>query len=1243
MVKKGFYMFLLLIIIMSGTISSVYASPVNDKGTAKVQGKIKEGEKLLKNTLVLVHEKGKQNWVQLMTDAAGSFNSDLTDGTYTIKGIKGKSNPWYSTDKSFVVKEGKIIGSKDGEIDLPIKRQAEKQVKDKQETRTSFVKGTIKDKATVLKNTQLLVQEKGKFNLIQTDASGSFQSNLSDGIYTVKGFRGQNKEWYSTSEEFSVKEGKVKGSKESEIVITEKKRNKKISDQTSSFNGILREGSKGLKADLSIIKSGEEEIYTVSSKGDGSFSAALPDGEYYLYGIQVDGGTYRYEQSFSIENGKLLIEGKPQTRLSITIPIKAYTGKVSDSIKPLSDADIVLEKYLSENEYDMEFIQDVITNNQGAFSLRALSDGKYSISIYSETYSSWKKLTFEVVKGIIYVDGKKTSSLNMTVPDINLTGTLMEGKNPITNAYISIDGETYGFGMQVDSKGHYQYRLEDGIYRVTYIGEQNRGTPVDIPFEIRKGQLLQNGEISSNLKIDLPPVTLTGKLLDSGKAVQGGLDIISDDGQSYYAATDESGIYSLRLKDGSYEARNGYLSDEGTDIWLSAKFQILNGQLLVDGQEKSMLELQVPPVSLHGTVKEGDKVLTSGYFTVCSDEQSFCSSRNFNSDGTFSMRLADGEYRLDNVQLEDGTTANINQVFSIKDGKAYVNGKQEELLVVSVPPITLKGTLMESGKPVMGGIYITEVNNADNPLTAWASTDENGSFKFRLPDGDYMVSTVTPNDNTEFSPRTEFSIVSGELYLNGQPKDMLEIAVPPITLKGTLSEAGTPLMGQVNIMETNNADNPLQVMAWANEEGKFQSRLPDGDYEVSNVYLQDGSYLSQIIDFTISSGQLYINGQPEDMLNISVPPVTLKGKITDSGNPISGGVSIMEINNPDNPQFLWFGTTEEGSFTARLKDGDYKIYEVNLNDGTSFNPGIEFSIKSGQLYVNGESKDTLEVSPPPITLAGKLTDSGQPIGGNLTISQVNDPNLYTSVWVNEDGKFQCRLKDGDYKVSDVYLNDGASFSPGIEFSINSGHLFINGQPKDILEISAPPISLKGTLTDSGNPIMGQINIESTNIDNPLYFYSSANEEGNFQSRLPDGDYKVSDVYLNDGTTYSPKIVFSIISGHIYVNGELTDLLNITVPPITLSGTVYNGEQVVMDGNVGISSLDENHNSYNGWIQGGTYRVRLPDGEYELSTVYDYQNGSFYFGKKFIISEGKLIVDGQEVNTLDLNLKDGSQQ
>jgi hypothetical protein len=89
--------------------------------------------------------------------------------------------------------------------------------------------------------------------------------------------------------------------------------------------------------------------------------------------------------------------------------------------------------------------------------------------------------------------------------------------------------------------------------------------------------------------------------------------------------------------------------------------------------------------------------------------------------------------------------------------------------------------------------------------------------------------------------------------------------------------------------------------------------------------------------------------------------------------------------------------------------------------------------------------------------------------------------------------------------------------------------------------------------------------------------------------------------------------------------------------------VTNGEEIVYEGFVSITSLDGNWSpGYPAWIENGNYQMRLPDGDYQITQVQDFYSGNYSFDKKFTLIDGKIFVDGEEVSTLDLNLQDGVQ-
>ncbi|MFC0560153.1 carboxypeptidase-like regulatory domain-containing protein [Halalkalibacter alkalisediminis] len=767
-------------------------------------------------------------------------------------------------------------------------------MKSEKEIKIHRFEAKVKLEGHELRNSSLFIQEKGKSAKsyqVLTDSTGKLKTKLPNGSYTIKAVI-EDETWYSTNASFYVEDGKVEGAKENEINLTQKSKRKESKRKAQhNVQGSLTEGTKGLKGDLLIAKHTdveyEEEIFVISSKNNGQFTAALSDGNYYMWGVLVNGGYYRYDLSFSVVGKDLYVNGEQESSLTVMLPENRYKGIVRDNSKPLSGADIILEEVIDEDDYYFEFIQAVTTNNKGEFQLRELPDGEYSLSIADKTYYAWDYQRFTVVDGNIFVDGKQVSVLDAKIPTISLKGTVYDGKNPLTYGYIDIeqldeDGYTKDyFGAAVDQKGKFAYRLNDGNYRISYVDELNRYTRVDISFEVQNGKLIQDGKVITSLNIDLPSVTLLGKIVDGEDSLHGHVDIekISEDSYEWhYATTDQNGIYSLRLPDGEYKVTWMYLYEEHEGIPLSKMFEIKDRQLYVDGKKLDILELQVPPVTLNGLLKEGDNTLDSGEIGVISIEEGFYYWKWINEDGTFTMRLPDGHYIVRDVYTGEGSNTYVNLTFEIRNGQLYVNDELAKRLEIEVPPVTLFGNLTDNGVPVQGDVSIHSITTDPDGeyYYFWGWTNEEGSFSFRLPDGDYQMNYVYLYDGTSFVSGKPFTIQSGQLLINGEAQELLEIQANPVTLSGKVYNKGKVIRdGYVAVVKVNDEGDWIDWQdGWIGYDGTYKFRLSDGEYELLYVdtFKETVSFYLPII---IHGGIAIVNGEEVSTLDLELQEGTI--------------------------------------------------------------------------------------------------------------------------------------------------------------------------------------------------------------------------------------------------------------------------------------------------------------------------------------------------------------------------------
>ncbi|MBM6619122.1 MSCRAMM family protein [Bacillus suaedaesalsae] len=726
-----------------------------------------------------------------------------------------------------------------------------------------------------IKNSQLVIQSKEKtqkVRLVSTNAKGQLSSKIPDGDYSVKAVNKGNK-WYSAKESFTVKQGKVKSSENQVIQLSNKKEAKAAGQKSdSNFQGKLTEGNKGLKGKVILSRytsEYEEEVFTVSSKNNGEFTAVLPDGDYLLFGIELENGFYNHELYFSVLNGIVTIDGVEQKSLQISLPEKAYSGKVTDGTRSVSDAVISLEQVINEEEYHFEFVEYVLTNKKGEYSLRELSDGKYMVSVSHPTYYEWKKIIFEVKNGETYIDGKKVNFLNIQIPNVTLKGKLVEGKTPITNAWIGVEGydekgeHTGYFDMSVDKKGNFEYRLSDGQYFIREVYENNRQSIVNVAFEILNGKIVQDGITKDSITINLPPVTLQGQLVDQGVTLQGHINIEKYNEEEgyfdwYYASTDENGQYSLRLPDGSYKVTGAYLYDMNQEVGLSTQFQIENGKLYVDGELKNMLILQLPPVSLNGVVLDGENPVTGGTVTYSTADETSYYWSEISEDGKFLGRLVDGEYKIKSVYLYDNTQVELNQEFTIQNGSLYVYGEPHESLLIKLPAVTVIGTLLDNGNPVPGFLSVYSISD-EYQTFYYGSANEEGKFQLRLPDGEYVFDNVYLYDDTSFRPNTRFTVLNGELFVNEEKLETLQVEVPALNLTGSVYDGHQLLTeGYVNVVGVGVEGS--WYSSWINEEGTYKFRLSDGEYELQTIDSPAHGYVYFNKFFSVVDGRVVVDG-----------------------------------------------------------------------------------------------------------------------------------------------------------------------------------------------------------------------------------------------------------------------------------------------------------------------------------------------------------------------------------------------
>ena len=179
-----------------------------------------------------------------------------------------------------------------------------------------------------------------------------------------------------------------------------------LKEVTSKLQGTLKDetGVAVSNGEIEIINVKDQSIFTVDLDENGGFSLSLDDGEYKVTAINLNNGNGEVipmQLSFSVQGGRLIVNGVTQDTLNLQLPQPNFIGQLKNSEQNLGDSII----YLLSN-YLPDFYRSLIVNTDGNgnFSQR-LGDGNYSITgidTPNDFVPSYKD--FEVINGITSFD-----------------------------------------------------------------------------------------------------------------------------------------------------------------------------------------------------------------------------------------------------------------------------------------------------------------------------------------------------------------------------------------------------------------------------------------------------------------------------------------------------------------------------------------------------------------------------------------------------------------------------------------------------------------------------------------------------------------------------------------------------------------------------------------------------------------------------------------------------------------------
>jgi Leucine-rich repeat (LRR) protein/protocatechuate 3,4-dioxygenase beta subunit len=787
-------------------------------------------------------------------------------------------------------------------------------------------------------------------------------------------------------------------------------------------------------------------------------------------------------------------------------------------------------------------------------------------------------------------------------------------------SYITINGNGKSYQTSWDDNGEFSLKLGEGIYTVSgiTIHSANREIfPSGQTFEVKAGKLYVNGEQKENLEVKIAPITLTGHVIDEfGLPVGNAFLEIEGNNQKHSIQTNGDGHFYSRLSDGDYSVSYVGIGSDGVSLHIP--FEMRDGKLYVNGEFKEYLEVKLSSPSLKGLlVDEHGLPLTYAYVQVEGINRSYGAQTD--SQGQFSFRLGDGTYKISYVSYNnEGISFNIP--FEIKNGKLYINGVLNENLAVNIPPITLKGQVVdESGMPIPNANVSVDGNGRGYSTL----TDSEGNFKFRLVDGVYRLNQISIGN--EVAPQNvEFEINEGKVYTNGVLKSQLDIHLPPLSLIGVLLDETGQLLPNTYIQ----VDKNYQGFGMHTDaKGNFKMRLSDGVYKVSYVWTAN-KWVTLNVPFEIKDGRLLVNGVLKDTLEVKLTPQSFKGLVVDENGIPLANVSVSVEGTTQN---YGLQTDSEGKFGYPLGDGTYTISQVwTGKEGIPLK--IPFEIKGGKLYVNGLLKEQLEIKLPPATLKGIVLDENALPVSNARVT-VDHNGRWISVQTDTYGNYSFRLANGSYKLVNVTDATG-EVRLNILLDIINGKLFVNGNPQDQLTINLAPITFKGSIKYVNESPVTSGYVSLLDYKNQKWYNSTINSDGTFKGRFADGDFiifKVNDTLLNQR--------FSIVNGRMVENNLYINQINIKMSTIhSISAILTENGQVVKNGSINVGYQNGMVISGFSTDSNGAVNLSLQDGLYRVYSVW--KDGVTKVLTKPIIFEvidGEVFVNGLQQQTLQVEM------
>jgi PKD repeat protein len=399
--------------------------------------------------------------------------------------------------------------------------------------------------------------------------------------------------------------------------------------------------------------------------------------------------------------------------------------------------------------------------------------------------------------------------------------------------------------------------------------------------------------------------------------------------------------------------------------------------------------------------------------------------------------------------------------------------------------------------------------------TAWTVSSNTGNVVFGTPAlpvttatfssaGVYILRlTATNNQQTAFSETTVTvqAPVNKAPLVDAGPNQTIQLPLNAVTLNGAVTDDGLPVgaaltqqWSKFNGPGTVTFNNPSQAVTQAtfSSPGTYTLQLAASDTEFSA-----SAQVTITVLVAVTPNQSPAISVSADNVNLTLPAntVNLTGTITDDGQPAGAtvtaqwsqvsGPATVSFTNPTSPSTKAIFPVA-GSYVLKLTASDSQLSN-SVTIPITVNPPAPNHAPTVSVIA---SQNTITLPSSLISLTGKITDDGLPIGGALSFqwSEVSGPAPVTfsnpaggstQVAFATAGTYVLQLAASDSQLTgsgtvSIIVNPAGTNRPPL-VSITADNSAIT--------LPTNSVTLTGTITDDGLP-GGPISTQWSQVSGP---------------------------------------------------------------------------------------------------------------------------------------------------------------